>query len=1595
MQKAVKDLNDRSVKDPTAGSMSDANRDSQAVNPRLAQKLIDRKYRWEWNLPLGLTSIAVLAVVFIACFASYRYHSVTAADTFLQRANDAVAAGDFNAQIKWLRRYTLLKPNDADAIVQLGIAAHEAVNQVERSNHYNALTTARKELSSSIARLGQFESVDEQVADLRARLIEVLLDLGGAWFVEAEQQVLEANAEPSDAKSAKWLALALYGQVLMETYKEREPAKDTENVEPWKRFSKLPVGEVFAVAVDRNPDDLEVISPYIIAFASRPELFDQSGDRPAQHQQRVDSAVVKLIQNEDSRSKLVLYSLATAQSRDEDARKLLFDAAGAAVQRLKNLSDAQLAEVPSEGFPDYVWDYQLLAQAAQLAVGENPAQASEWYETLITRVPELVPGETAESVFAMAGRVQVQQANADRAVEIWEQGLEQVNSNSLELLGTLAAFRVQRADDDLAAETISRYRDAVDVAARRLAADTENDLSIRTSFGRRIQTARWRLKFVDGLLALRDGDEAQAIRYLDEAVSDPADVPQQERLVAAIQLAETSVRNDAWDRAADAFDAAVELDPNNELVRMQAAEAWTRAGNRLSAMEHWRILGTSRSVPVQIASADALIQYQMRLVPEQRDFSGVRSAITRIEPVLRSAMDSADQAGQQALLPWVKRFDALKVSLPPPGVMVEDHLESKELANDLASIAEQYADDAAIQALAAERLAAAGLTEQSNKVLDQLATLVGEESTELALVRARIESAGGNPLAASKRLAAQAQKDPDAARRLLQMSASFALNARNSEVAYAALLRIPEDQRRAADLFDLARIARSLPPGSKLRSNTQGDSYTAEQLDIHWEGELRKLEGDQSTFAAWLQATRIINEMQQDPNGVERGDPRIAEVRRLARQILSVRPRWGEAISLEGWLLGLEKRHEQAITQLRRGIAAGDKRVQTQMQLLQQLLAAGRDDEAEQQMRLTSFSTDMPVDQYGETRIALAAKRGDLDRALDIARSGIEERPDDYLAFLVLARTAIAAAGRVETEKRQALFDEARTAIDNAAKVAGSDQTAVFGTSILLATSESNLDRVSELQQQIAQSGLDKLSKALLQSRCYIAIKEYDLAEEMLLQADSLQPTEQTQILLVELYRLTRDTDAEIAALRKAQQRSPENAELRAQLARALVVRDGKEVDWREIEQLLADESTATSANRLLYAMMMGAHGNPTQQGNATRMLRELVAERNQRSDDAARLLAVLLRKQLDESSESAETTLGKRWISEIRTLYESLTGKPSPEVNDLYRYGEFLLSLNDDSELPKVDRIVDQLGTMEGGAHAALDLGVRHAKRSGEEPSQVVNSLAETHNLLGAETRESIASAAGASLIRNGFVEEGLDWFAKAYRDQPERMLATYVVMLNRVDRVQESVDVCLAHYEKYQDTDSAVLLSEALMKIDGTLSPQQANVIESAVERFNDNVQVFESVATLHMIQEDYAKAIPLFERITKLDPFRIRALNNLAMAYSEIPGQAAKGIDPINRAIKIAGEAPELLDTKGTVLLKAGQLDEALRTFREAVAKSDDPRFQFHVILVLLEQQKAIEAERAWKQLDLDKLNPAGLTAAERRQLEQMKKDFSKKI
>ena len=114
-------------------------------------------------------------------------------------------------------------------------------------------------------------------------------------------------------------------------------------------------------------------------------------------------------------------------------------------------------------------------------------------------------------------------------------------------------------------------------------------------------------------------------------------------------------------------------------------------------------------------------------------------------------------------------------------------------------------------------------------------------------------------------------------------------------------------------------------------------------------------------------------------------------------------------------------------------------------------------------------------------------------------------------------------------------------------------------------------------------------------------------------------------------------------------------------------------------------------------------------------------------------------------------------------------------------------------------------------------------------------------------------------------------------------------------------------------------------------------------------------------------------------------------MAMTLAELPGRASDAMKSVDRAIKLAGEDPELLDTKGFVLMKSGDLNGAEKIFRQAFNATQEPRFQFHEIMSLIAQEKQEQAKQSFRSLDVKRLNPAGLTMAERKQLETLKLDF----
>lgn len=138
---------------------------------------------------------------------------------------------------------------------------------------------------------------------------------------------------------------------------------------------------------------------------------------------------------------------------------------------------------------------------------------------------------------------------------------------------------------------------------------------------------------------------------------------------------------------------------------------------------------------------------------------------------------------------------------------------------------------------------------------------------------------------------------------------------------------------------------------------------------------------------------------------------------------------------------------------------------------------------------------------------------------------------------------------------------------------------------------------------------------------------------------------------------------------------------------------------------------------------------------------------------------------------------------------------------------------------------------------------------------------------------------------------------------------------------------------------------------------------VLSAAAKRHPTNADLTFTLANVRLQQHRLADAAALYERTTQINPRHLAAWNNLAYSLMEQPGQAERALQAIDRGIRLAdGEVPTLIDTKASVLLKLGQVSEAVALLEQLVARSEakDPRFYFHLALAY-RQAGASEASR----------------------------------
>ncbi|MEM9586671.1 MAG: tetratricopeptide repeat protein [Planctomycetota bacterium] len=1562
-------------------------------NEKVEAKLLERRQKWRFNTKLLGISGGIAAVLIIGSAASYAYNSTRTAATIKLKADEAGANQDYDEQAKWLRQYSLLNPGDLDAVYQSAIAIDRHVDSVARNQKADALNKCRRQLGAAIAEIGDVETRRDQVADLRRRLIKRLNELGGFWGGEARRQIERLNPPAEDAQMIREYGMALAGQIISGYYQpDSSSARKDKSVDHWGWLGQQTVEDQMLLALDNNQGNLDLCGMAVELFAREREVFLGSSVDEDDSLERLDGLIDSIRDLQGGRAAFTIYRYDVLRGRQVEASERLLADAEQAVTRLKE-SPSDDQPVSSNDEATY-WDHQLVSTAASVVVPDQPGRAMSWLEELKSVDSPLTSVDQKADVYFRLAAMYSTAGQPAAAIAVLREGLDEIDPTNLRLLGSLARMLVSQPDwtqdqKDGLAQVMTRYQSAISDASVRLAGLSDQ---ARRQLGRGVDLARWELDAIAGAVAGRQGDLPAAIRRLKSALDSTIDVDASQLALVARQLAEIYERQGSADQAALVLSQAVDQNPNDESLRAAAAQAAFRAGSAEQAIS---ILRLAQGNPaVQLASIEAELSLQMQRLPAERDLSGIRSKLAGLKTA----------AGSSTAENLAVQIDLLNLRIPPPGVSMQDHVASQGFRDQVNSLADRYPNRVSVRRSMALMLAQLGDRTKSSEIVEQLKSNNQLSPSESQLLDAQLKVVGGQAQSAIKDLQQAATNDDENATVYRQYAYRIARGQRNLPQAYGLLAGIPAQELQPRSLYEAAVLAHSL------------EEVPKDEVK-RWLDSIAEVEGEYGTYADRFRVERLIEQLAASESPVDRKDSRLREAKRLVTKMQGRRPGWGPAYALEAQLLVFEGDVSRAIDRLRRAVRIGDRSPRTRSLLVRLLIRAGRDAEASREIELASYRGQQLIQNQDQVLIGLAGRRGKFDEALRFARQDVAERPEDPVAALTLARTAMIAA-TASPQAKPELINEANLQIERAFELPGHNPPQCWAAKLALELRHGDTVSQEKVINLIAEADLMKPDRLRLEARAALAQNRLDDAASKLEELDPTEVSAREKYTLATIYRQLGDAEKAIGKLSEAQRTDPENERYRNELAGAVI--QGKQVigdaEWDELEKLLSADAGGGIQNRLSYALLL-TRGNKLDQ--AETVVRELIAEKTANSDDAKRLLLALLRQKLKSSSDvdnssanDSQNTLplaggsdavaaGERHVdsenivAECIQLYEDLIDVPKPRPQDVGGYIDFLMT-SDPEATTRVERLIKQLKLTPQGWLTLLNLQLSKPDELAEaqEPVGVVSEWVSQSTQSQVIDEFSANTAAGGVLLRLGMATEAVPYLGSAYDAKPEG-LSNYVIALNQAKQINQAVKVARKHYEGNGDARSAILLGESLLQeVDLASSKENRLLLDRILRDHSDKPEVLESIATIRFAQNRSREAIELYQQCLKLSPTRVRTLNNLAMALAEIPGRASEGIEPIDTALKLANDNPELLDTKGTVLLGAGRYREAKAVFQKALSLSDEPRFKFHLVVTQLKLDQQYQAKETWASIDLDKLDPSGLTAKEQKVLQQYINDFPAK-
>lgn len=714
--------------------------------------------------------------------------------------------------------------------------------------------------------------------------------------------------------------------------------------------------------------------------------------------------------------------------------------------------------------------------------------------------------------------------------------------------------------------------------------------------------------------------------------------------------------------------------------------------------------------------------------------------------------------------------------------------------------------------------------------------------------------------------------------------------------------------------------------------------------------ELKRVAG-RNAFWLYGEAVRLMFRA-QDAAGAS---PLLEQALSCLAEARGLRESWGRIPLLAGDIYYQQGKLDEALKNYQQAIELGERSPAAIQKTVQILFRKQRSADADQLLRRLEQEQGPSAEELSQANAAAALYKGEFRRAVAEARRAAARDSDDYqdrlwlgqvLAFL--GRRASAEGQPGETEP---LLADAEKALRRAVAIAP-QVVETWVTLVQFLSAGGKEDKAEEVIAE-ASAKIPPQKAPLALAQCYEAIGRIAAADEKFEAALAASPQDPAVVRAVAdfYYRTGKVAPAEtlLRQIMEGAFKSPEADVIwaRRQLALILVARGGyanvqKAGDLLE-KNLAAGASSADLATRRIKASLDAASPKRSRREEAARMLEKMLQEQSATPQDRFALAQMYL--------------ASGSWVK-ANALLRNLVANYPDDLRYLTAYTAAQLQRG---ELSSAEMNLDRLEKVAPLQIATVSLRAE-ALVARDEPEKALKLLRDFLDKPGAQPKDPSQRlrlvAEKIEQLGRRLTKPGQEGIAAQYARQAGVLFRTYVqrnrgqelvleAFLVRQGKIEEALDLL----DQAEGSASAAVLAQACYFIlsDGRADKEQLErlnrMLEPALGRFRRPAPLLLKAAELYTQLGRYADAEGLYREVLKKDGSNAAAMNNLAVLLALQGIQLDEALKLVNQAIETAGPMAAILDSRASVYMARGELNEAIKDLNEALAETESPVWLFH--------------------------------------------------